>query len=323
MNIPSAHASIPDAIDANGLALVAAIGRAGSLTAAARELGVTQSALTKQLQRIERRLGVTLFVRDLRGVRPTDYGESLLPRARTVQAQLRQAIEALDQMRGRREGHITVALTHLATLTLLPEVMRRFRAEWPQVQVRIAPPPFVDQFAGLREGAPDFAVAPRPAQPLGREFETVPLFTSTVVAVVRAGHRLARARTLRELVDADWVLPSLQSTSAHALARAFARARLPAPRVAVACETLTGLETLVGASELLGLVPLEVFRLRASANGLREVPLEIRIEGPSLALIRWKDAQPTPAAMALAELFVTVARSLRTARAAGGRSRTP
>jgi DNA-binding transcriptional LysR family regulator len=316
MSIPPGHGAPDDLIDANGLALAAAIARAGSLTAAARGLGVTQSALTKQLQRIERRLGVALFVRDMRGVRPTEYGESLLPRARTVQAQLRQAVEALDQMRGRREGQVTVALTHLATLTLLPDVMRRFRADWPDVQVRIAPPPFVAQFAGLREGAPDFAVAPRPARPLGREFATVPLFTSTVVAIARAGHPLSRARTLRELVDADWVLPSLQSTSAHALARAFARARLPGPRVAVACETLTGLELLVGASDLLGLVPLEVHRLRASATGLRELPLELRIDGPSLALIRWKDAQPTPAAAALAALFVTVARESRATRRA-------
>lgn len=312
MPIPAenARADAPS-VDANGLALAAAIARAGSLTAAARGLGVTQSALTRQLQRLERQLGVALFVRDMRGVRPTPYGEALLPRARTVEAQLRQALEALGQLRGSREGQVTVALSHLATLVLLPEVMRRFRTRWPDVQVRITPPPFPDRLAGLREGAPDFAVAPRPAGPLPREYATVPLLTSAVAAIARAGHPLARARTLRELVDAEWVLPSVQSTTAHALLAAFARARLPAPRIAIACETLTGLELLVAGSSLLGLVPQEVQRRRASANGLRELALETRIEGPSLALIRWKDAQPTPAAAALAALFVSVARTAR------------
>ena len=319
MSIPSGHVIAPDAaapgIDANGLALAAAIAEAGSLTAAARGLGVTQSALTKQLQRLERQLGVALFVRDVRGVRPTEYGESLLPRARTMRAQLRQAVEAIGQLRGRREGRVTVALSHLATLTLMPEAMRRFRAAWPDVQVGITPPPFPDRFAGLREGAPDFAVATRPAEPLGREYATVPLGTTTVVAVCWPGHPLVRSRELRELVGADWVLPSVQSTSAQALRRAFARARLPEPRIAVACETLTGLELLVAGGELLGLVPLEVHRLRASANGLRELPLELRLDGPSLALIRWRDARPTPAAEALAELFVRVAREHRAPRA--------
>jgi DNA-binding transcriptional LysR family regulator len=265
LSIPSAHVIATDAavpgIDANGLALAAAIAEAGSLTAG---LGVTQSALTKQLQRLERQLGVALFVRDVRDVRPTEYGESLLPRARTVRAQLRQAVEAIGQLRGRREGRVTVALSHLATLTLMPEAMRRFRAAWPDVQVGITPPPFPDRFAGLREGAPDFAVATRPVEPLGREYATVPLGTTTVVVVCRPGHPLVRSRELRELVGADWVLPSVQITSAQALRRAFARARLPEPRIAVACETLTGLELLVAGGELLGLVPLEVHRLRAS-----------------------------------------------------------
>ena len=322
MSIPDAHAppdhAVAPGIDANGLALVATIGEAGSLTAAARGLGITQSALTRQLQRLERQLGVAIFVRDMRGVRPTPYGESLLPRARAVRAQLRQAIESVAQLRGRREGQVTVALSHLAMVTLMPEAMRRFRAAWPDVQVRITPPPFPDRLSGLREGAPDFAVATRPAEPLGREYATVPLGTTTGVVVCRPGHPLARARGLRDLVDADWILPSVQSSSAQALRRAFSRARLPEPRIAVACETLTGLELLVARSELLGLLPLEVQRVRASANGLREVPLELRIEGPSLALIRWKDAQPTPATATLAELFVRVAREARGPRSPRG-----
>jgi len=320
MSIPHGHASPPggggtteraarpaSVLDANGLSLVVAIAQAGSLTAAAHAIGITQPALSKQLQRLESQLGVALFQRGTRGVTPTAYGASLLPRARGVQAQLRQAVEAIDQLRGRREGHVTVALSHLATLMLLPEVMRRFRSQWPDVQVRITPPAFPDQLAGLREGAPDFAVVPRPAQPLAGDLIATPLHTTTVVAVARPDHPLARARTLRELVDARWVLPSLQSTSAHALERAFTKARLPAPTVAVACETLTGLELLVAESDLLGVVPLEVQRRRAGASGLCELPLDNRIDGPSLALIRWRDAQPTPADAQLAALFVEVA----------------
>lgn len=298
-------------LDANGLTLVEAIAQAGSLTAAARALGITQPALTKQLQRIERQAGVALFVRDTRGVRPTEYGASLLPRARIVQAQLRQATQGIDQMRGHLEGHVTVALSHLAILLLLPEVVRRFRARWPDVQVRITPPAFPDRLAGLREGAPDFAVVPRPTKPLGKEFATTPLHSTTVVVVARPDHPLVRARTLPELVDARWVLPSAQSTSAQTLAAAFRALRLPSPVVAVACETLTGLELLVAKSDLLGVVPLEVHRRRVAASGLRELPLEARIEGPSLALIRWRDAQPTPAAESLAALFIEVSRTIQ------------
>jgi LysR family transcriptional regulator of abg operon len=296
-----------DPIDANSLMLIHAIASAGSLTRAAQNMGMVQPALTKRLQRIESQLGVNLFTRDRRGVRLTPYGDTLLPHANTLVAQLRQATEAVGQMRGLREGIVSVALSHLATITLLGEAYRRFQTLWPGIQLRIAPPAFPDRFTGLREGAPDFAVVSRPAQRLGNEFISTPLHTTTVVAIARVGHPLVQARTLGQLVDAQWVLPNVSSTSAQALAQVFSLARLKAPRIAAICETLTGLEILVSGSDLIGIVPAEVHVLRAEASGLVALPLDTPIEGPSLALIRWREAQPTPAAAALEQIFIQVA----------------
>ena len=294
-------------MDANSLILIHAIANAGSLTRAAQTLGMVQPALTKKLQRVESELGVNLFTRNRRGVSLTSYGETLLPHANTLVAQLRQATEAIGQMRGQREGIVSVALSHLATITLLAEVYRRFQVRWPDIQLRIAPPAFPDRFTGLREGAPDFAVVPRPAQRLGNEFISTPLHTTTVVAIARPNHPQVNARSFSELVDAKWVLPNLSSTSAQALARVFSVARLEAPHIAAICETLTGLEILVFNSDLIGIVPTEVHMLRTKTSGLRALPLETPIEGPSLALIRWREAQPTPAAAALEEIFIQVA----------------
>lgn len=311
--MPAAHPSnVPagtvEGLSGDELCLVAEIAAAGSLTQAARNANLTQPALTRRLQRLEQALGVSLFERGMRGVKPTAYGAALLPRARTIQTQLEQAAQELGQLRGLREGHVSIAISHLATIALLPTVINRFRVEWPQVQVRIESPAFPDRFAGLRESRPDFAVVPRPAEPMAADLVATPLHSTVMVAIANRRHRLARARNLSELVDAEWILPSLSSTSAHALQLAFKRARLPAPRVAMSCETLTGIETLVAESGLLGIVPLEVQRRRAPASGLLELPLETRIEGPSLALIRWRDARPTPATARLAELFIQTAR---------------
>lgn len=317
--------SIPDGydganvLDPAALTLAATLAECGSLTAAARRLGLSQPALTKQLHRVEQALGVPLFTRNTRGILPTEYGLALLPRARTIRDQAAQAGEELAQLRGRREGRVAIALSHLATIAFLPGVMQRFRREWPLVQVRIGTPAFPDRFAGLREGAPDFAVVPLPVEPLAAEFQARPLYTSSMAAVVRKGHPLAGARKLAELREAQWVLPTLTSTSAVALRRAFEREGLAAPHCPVSCETLTGIETLVASSELVGLVPLEVHEARAASSGLVRIPLQKIIEGPSLALIRWADGQPTPAARRLAELFVEAAHER--ARA-GSRKRT-
>ena len=294
--------------DPAALTLLAALADAGSLTAAAAVLGSTQPALSKQLKRLEQSLGVPLFERGVRGVQPTEFGAALLPRARIIREQARQAVEDVAQLRGRREGRVNVALSHFATLALLPRVMPVFRTDWPDVSIRITPPAFPP--TGLREGEPDFAVMSLPAVRLGPEYASRPVYATRVAAVVRRGHPLARVRGLAALADAEWVLPSLDSSIAHGLARALARARLPAPHCPVSCETLTGLETLVAGSDLVGAVPQEVYEARAASSGLVRVPLEVPIEGPRVVILRWADARPTPAAAALEEAFVQAAHRL-------------
>jgi len=301
--------SDPAPFDPAALALLASLSEAGSLSAAARAAGVTQPALTKQLARLERQLGVPLFERSIRGVVPTEYGQALLPRARIVRAQLLQAAEALAQLRGRREGQVCVALSHLATVLLVPGVLPLFRARWPGVRLRLVPPTFSHLMTGLREGLPDMAVAQLPGEDPGPEFVVRPLMETTLAAVVRPGHVLARVTTLSALAEAkaEWVLPSEDSATGKALREAFRRARLPLPRCTVSCETLTGVEAIVRATDLVAAMPAEVHEARCVASGLLRLPLTPPPRSRTLALIRWADTLPTPAAADLAELFVAQA----------------
>jgi LysR family transcriptional regulator of abg operon len=297
------------AFDPSALALLATLSEAGSLSAAARAAGVTQPALTKQLARLERQLGVPLFVRSIRGVAPTEYGQALLPRARIVRAQLLQAAEALAQLRGRREGQVCVAMSHLATVRLVPGVLPLFRARWPGVRVRLMAPTFAQLMTGLREGLPDLAVVQLPGEDPGPEFVVRPLLETTLAAVVRPGHPLARVTALSALAEAkiEWVLPSEDSATGRALREAFRRARLPAPRCTVTCETLTGVEAIVRATDLVAAMPAEVHDARCATSGLLRLPLAPAPRGRTLALVRWADNLLTPAAGDLAELFVAQA----------------
>jgi hypothetical protein len=67
-------------------------------------------------------------------------------------------------------------------------------------------------------------------------------------------------------------------------------------------------------NDLVGAVPLEVYEAKAKATGLLRLPFEIGARGSSLALIRWADARPTPAAADLIELFVASARAFARVR---------
>ncbi len=294
--------------DPAALLLLAEIADAGSVTAAARRLGVSQPAVSKQLRRLEESLGVVLFERGLRGIQPTEYGKALLPRARAIRAQAQQAAEEVRQRRGLREGRLEIALSHFATIALLPRVVPAFRARWPGVQLSIVPPAF--QLGGLREGRPDFAVMSLPAEKLGAEYSARPVYATTVAVVVRPGHPLAGAKSLAELREAQWLLPSVESSVTRGLARAFRAARLGTPQCAMTCQTLTGLEMLAANTDLVAAMPLEVHQARAGASGLRRVPLAEAIEGPRVAVLRWADARPTPASSDLEEAFVRAAHQM-------------
>ncbi|MGD9946476.1 MAG: LysR family transcriptional regulator [Burkholderiaceae bacterium] len=303
-------------MNADALVLIATIADAGSLTMAARQLGVSQSALTKQLLKIEADNGVPLFTRGVRGVRLTEYGQALVPRARAIREEARRAGETLRQMRGEREGQVVLALSHQPTLIWLPRIIGPFRARWPLVSLRIMAPAFPLLLTYLREGTLDFAVVASPAEQLGAEYSVHPLYgASTMVAATRKGHPLAGARSLKELAGAQWATPSAFSSSSRALRRAYAAAGLSEPDCPVHCETLSGLEAIVRSTDLIGTFPRELFGLRWPANALDELRLDETLQSPSIALIRWADAQPTPAAAALAELFTEAAHaSARAAR---------
>lgn len=306
----------PDVLlpDPGALILLAEIADAGSVTEAARRLGISQPAVSKQLRRLEQLLNVSLFERNMRGVQPTADGQALLPRARAIRSQVRQAGEDVRQRRDRREGKLVVALSHFATIALLPHVVAPFRERWPGVQLNIVPPTF--QLGGLREGEPDFAVMSLPAQKLGSEFVARPLYATHVAVVVRPGHPLEQATSLRELAQADWVLPSLESSVTRGLERALRTARLPSLRCAMSCQTLTGLETLVRETDLVGAVPVEVHEARCAASGLSRVPIAAPIEGPRVAVLRWADGKPTPASADLEDGFRRAAHQMARLRSA-------
>ncbi|MDX1375438.1 MAG: LysR family transcriptional regulator, partial [Burkholderiales bacterium] len=79
---------------------------AGSIRGAARELGLSQPALTKSLRQLEDELGATLVTRSVRGAQATEFGRAFLARARAVSADLRRAREEIAQLRGAREGSL-------------------------------------------------------------------------------------------------------------------------------------------------------------------------------------------------------------------------
>ena len=107
--------------------------REGSIRKAAEQLNIASSAVSRQLLQLEEELGVELFVRLPRGIRPTSAGEALLGYIRNWNRQESQLRQEIGRLRGGVHGTIHVACAESITATILPNVMSRFQDQFPHV----------------------------------------------------------------------------------------------------------------------------------------------------------------------------------------------
>jgi len=196
----------------------------GSFTAAARALGTSQPAVTKQLRLLEGTLGTVLLDRLPRGIRLTAAGELLERHARALFVQRDRALEELSELQGLRRGRLELAASLTVGSYLLPGILARFRARHPAVNVRVS---IGNTRAGLervRDGEVDAALVEGPLEMDGvdaREFAR-----DELVVTVPAAHPLARRRgpvPLRRILSEPLVEREEGSGTREILERELAR----------------------------------------------------------------------------------------------------
>lgn len=181
----------------------------GSVTAAARALHCSPSAVSQQLRALQGEVGVTLTEPAGRGLRLTDAGRALVARADEVLAALDRAESELDAYRRAPRGRVRIAIFQSAGLMLLPGLLHRIAAhDGLEVDVRdvdMTPPEVPGLLADYDvvvahrdEHAPEFR---------SDRLEFLPLLREPLDVALPTGHRLARHRRvdLAELAEERWI----------------------------------------------------------------------------------------------------------------------
>jgi len=128
---------LPLAFDWNRARAVVAVAQEGSLSAAARTLGLTQPTVGRQVTALEEELGVSLFTRAGKRMDPTEAGLSLIDHFRTMaEAAHRAALAASGQSQD-IAGVVTITAAHLYASELLPPILARIRAEAPALRIQV------------------------------------------------------------------------------------------------------------------------------------------------------------------------------------------
>ncbi|MFO1218785.1 MAG: LysR substrate-binding domain-containing protein [Burkholderiaceae bacterium] len=183
-----------------------AVARAGSFTAAAARLHLTQSAVSVLIGELEGAYGLRLFDRTTRMVQLTEAGREFLPVAQQMLADLDHALKRSRDLRDKASGRVTIAATPLMSAILLPGAIARYAQRHPGVQVRLLDTLAAQVSAKVRDGEADFGIGT--ALRSNRELDVLPLMVDRLVLACPRGHALAervRGVAWRELAGLPFI----------------------------------------------------------------------------------------------------------------------
>lgn len=162
------------------------VARLEHVTEAARSLHVTQSSLSKTIQRLEEDLGVPLFDRVGRKLRLNDSGSRFLLRAERALFELEQGKQELSDESSPEYGTIEMAVN---TASMLPNILREFRKKKPNIQFHVQMLTTEEMIAHLHRGEIDFCLSSPPIE--GEDIACQIMYIDPILVAVPKGHRLA------------------------------------------------------------------------------------------------------------------------------------
>jgi LysR family transcriptional regulator of abg operon len=287
----------------NQLRDLVAVAEHGSLRAAARHLGTAQPTITRSLSELERELGAPLFERRSRGMVATPLGKAFVKRAAAILNDVRRASDEFNQLRGNTIGSMTIGLSIAAHLRLLPKALRDFRRRFPKVRLHIIEGFYPTLEAGLQDGSVDFYVGPDPGLALPPALHKEILLTGSRAVLCRANHPLAKATSLKALVNAEWITTSITPKAENEIGDLFKRHRLPEPTLALQSQSALTLITCLANSDLLAMAPSQWPDSPFANKVLTTIPVKEELSAASIIIVTRSDVPPGPAASFLLDLM--------------------
>ncbi len=240
-----------------------ALAETGNFNQAASRIGLTQSALTQAIRKLETELDLQLFVRGTTGTVLTDDGRRFLDHARVIAAQIEAARMEMRSRAARSTKVIRFGVVESLPDAVIHRAFQQFLARHHRYTLKVVKGWSGDLMQKLLNGEIDFAVASDHfATTETPEIEQYPLFTDRVAVVAAHPHPLARRSelSLSDLSGAEWISVTISEGWADNLVRAFAAADLPGPGRILQTNSITYASHVIGSGEAVGLVTPRLFR---------------------------------------------------------------
>jgi LysR family nitrogen assimilation transcriptional regulator len=208
------------AIDIRELRYFVQVARAGSVSRASAVLNVAQSALSRQLMKLEEELGVVLLVRHGRGVRLTRAGTTLLEHAHAVLLQIDQIAGVMRTPDPRFAGHVVLGVPPAAGLLIAPSVVVELRERWPQASLQVREGVSSSLEEWLLDRRLDVAVLYNPPPLDGVELTPILQERMVVAGPPEGGKEQPETIRWRDLAGLSLILPSLPHSNRRLIEQA-------------------------------------------------------------------------------------------------------
>ena len=238
------------------------IAQTGQLTSSAHELGISQPALSKAIQRVEQQFGGQLFERSVNGMQLTSAGLRVAEQLGRLQAQYADTLVLAGDMLASRAGLIRVGVTDITAGYRLSTALARLLAHRPGLRITVRVDRSDALAAQVRDGQLDLALVPA-YENQNLQAHMLRVDHDPMLAVVRAAHPLTQLRTpqLADIAPYAWVMGGEQSAAYRHLKALFESQGLAAPTVMVEVPFASEFTlSLLAQTDLVSLVPRSFVR---------------------------------------------------------------
>jgi DNA-binding transcriptional LysR family regulator len=255
-------------VDLRQLEIVRTVADCGSFSAAARQLNVSQSAVSRQILLLEEELREPLFLRLGRRVRLTAAGEALLQLSRRVIADIRETTTAIVEHQKTLTGTLHLAGGMTVCLHVFPALLQEYRKRHTGVEIKLTTGGTPQLLERLRAGAVDVALLTLPIE--GSDLAQVPVMREELLLVTHPSHPLAKQRRIsaRDLDGRPCVLFERGSSTRRVIDEMFLRERIQ-PRIVMETENVEILKALVAIGMGMAIVPYQAVAREVRARQLR------------------------------------------------------
>lgn len=292
----------------NHLAIFQAVAAAGSVSGGAQRLHISQSAVSKQLAEFEQTLGLMLFDRLPRGVRPTESGRLLLGYANRLFAVEAEAQRALGDLREHARGRIVIGASRTIGSYLLPERLAAFHQRHPGVELALQVENTQTIEARLVAGEIDIGFTEGVVSDTQLDYE---VFAQDELVLIAAPNHPAVSRAPLSVAElAEWpILMHEVGSGTRAVTELALAAKKLHVRPAMTLASGTAIKLVVAAGGGIAFLSSRAIRTELQAQRLVVVPVkQLRIERP-LYRVRLRHATPGPSLQAFLEFLQPSART--------------